>query len=74
MRTCVVTVLSKELTGTAATAFLLSAAHSVREGVLVRARQVPRQEEKDTAGSLLASFFFTLTLGPWSMEECPSPQ
>lgn len=73
MRACVVTVLSKELTGTVATAFLLSAAHSVGEGVLVRARQVPRQEEKDTAGSLLASFF-TLTLGPWSMEECPSPQ
>lgn len=60
MRACVVTVLSKELTGTAAMAFLLSAAHSVGEGVLVGAHQVPRQEEKDTAGALL--------------EECPSPQ
>lgn len=66
VRACVVTVLSKELTGTAATADLLSAAHSLGEGVLVGTRRVPRQEE-DSAGALLASSSsFTLTLGPWS--------
>lgn len=52
------TVLSKELTGTAATADLLSAAHRVGEGVLVSTSQVPRQEE-DSAGAP-AGFLFLL--------------